>query len=275
MDAKSLSFFNGAKIRRVWDEKEQKWYFSVVDVVGVLTESDRARKYWSDLKVKLIKEGAQLSEKIGQLKFMSLDGKYYVGDAADVETIFRLIQSIPSKNAEPFKLWLAKVGRERLEEMADPEKAIIRSQEYWRKMGRSEKWIKRRLVGQEIRNKLTEYWRTHDVDESKDFALLSNIIHKGWSDLTITEHKNLKNLDKQNLRDHMSDVELFFTSFAELATEQIAESLDAKGLAENKIPAKKGGAIAKDARLKLEAETGKPVVDNKNFLNDSANKKLI
>ncbi len=266
MDAKSLSFFNGAKIRRVWDEKKQKWYFSVVDVVGVLTDSVRCRKYWSDLKVKLAEEGFQLSEKIGQLKFMANDGKYYTGDAADVETLLRLIQSIPSKKAEPFKLWLAKVGRERLEEMADPEKAIIRSQEYWRKMGRSEKWIKRRLGGQEVRNKLTEYWRTHEVDEGKDFALLSNIIHKEWSDLTITEHKELKNLDKQNLRDHMSEVELFFTAFAEMATEQIAESMDATGLEENKIPAKQGGAIAKHARCELEEKTKKSVISGKNFL---------
>lgn len=275
MDAKSLSFFNGAKIRRVWDDKEQKWYFSVVDVVGVLTESEKPRDYWYIMKKRVSVEEFEVSTICRRFKLLAEDNKFRFTDCADVESLLRIIQSITSPKAEPFKRWLAKVGSERLEEMADPEKAIIRSQEYWRKMGRSEKWIKRRLVGQEIRNKLTEYWRTHEVDESKYFALLSNIIHKGWSDLTITEHKNLKNLDKQNLRDHMSDVELFFTSFAELATEQIAESLDAKGLAENKIPAKKGGAIAKDARLKLEAETGKPVVDNKNFLNDSANKKLI
>ena len=275
MDAKSLSFFNGAKIRRVWDEEKQRWYFSVVDVVGVLTESDKPRDYWYIMKKRVSVEEFEVSTICRRFKLLAEDNKFRFTDCADVESLLRIIQSIPSPKAEPFKCWLAKVGRERLEEMADPEKAIIRSQEYWRKMGRSEKWIKRRLGGQEIRNKLTEYWRTHNVDESKDFALLSNIIHKGWSDLTITEHKNLKNLDKQNLRDHMSEVELFFTSFAELATEQIAESLDAKGLAENKISAKKGGAIAKDARLKLEAETGKPVVDNKNFLNDSANKKLI
>jgi len=275
MDAKSLSFFNGAKIRRVWDEEKQRWYFSVVDVVGVLTESDKPRDYWYIMKKRVSVEEFEVSTICRRFKLLAEDNKFRFTDCADVESLLRIIQSIPSPKAEPFKCWLAKVGRERLEEMADPEKAIIRSQEYWRKMGRSEKWIKRRLGGQEIRNKLTEYWRTHNVDESKDFALLSNIIHKSWSDLTITEHKNLKNLDKQNLRDHMSEVELFFTSFAELATEQIAESLDAKGLAENKISAKKGGAIAKDARLKLEAETGKPVVDNKNFLNDSANKKLI
>ncbi len=274
MDAKSLSFFNGAKIRRVWDEEKQRWYFSVVDVVGVLTESINPTDYLKKLRKRDLELGNYLGTICPQVEMLTDKGRKRKVLAGNHEMILRIIQSIPSPKAEPFKRWLAKVGNERLEEMADPEKAIIRSQEYWRKMGRSEKWIKRRLVGQEIRNKLTEYWRTHDVDESKDFALLSNIIHKGWSDLTITEHKNLKNLDKQNLRDHMSDVELFFTSFAELATEQIAESLDAKGLAENKIPAKKGGAIAKDARLKLEAETGKPVVDNKNFLGKSSDERL-
>jgi hypothetical protein len=237
-----------------------------VDVVGVLTESVDAGAYWRKLKQRLNNEGSEVVTNCHDLKFMANDGKYYPGDAADVETLLRLVQSVPSRKAEPFKLWLAKVGYERLEEMADPEKAIIRSHEYWRKMGRSEKWIKRRLVGQEIRNKLTEYWRTHQVDESKDFALLSNIIHKGWSDLTISAHKKLKNLDKQNLRDHMSDVELFFTAFAEMATEQIAESINATGLEENKIPAKQGGKIAKNARKDLEEKTKKSVITGKNFL---------
>lgn len=220
-------------------------------MVGVLTESvsfQVSRNYWKVLKNRLNKEESEVVTKCNRLKMLAPDGKMRLTDVADVETLFRLMQSIPSKKAEPFKLWLAKVGRERLEEMADPEKAIIRSQEYWRKMGRSEKWIKRRLVGQEIRNKLTEYWRTHQVDESKDFALLSNIIHKGWSDLTITEHKKLKNLDNQNLRDHMSDAELFFTAFAEMATEQIVESMEATGLEKNKLPSKQGGTIAKHAR---------------------------
>jgi len=245
----------------------------VVDVVGVLTESVDAGAYWRKLKARLLQDGAnETVTNCHGLKMLSPDGKMRLTDVADVETLLRLIQSIPSKKAEPFKLWLAKVGRERLEEMADPEKAIIRSQEYWRKMGRSEKWIKRRLGGQEVRNKLTEYWRTHNVDESKDFALLSNIIHKGWSDLTITEHKELKNLDKQNLRDHMSEVELFFTAFAEMATEQIAESMDATGLEENKIPAKQGGAIAKHARCELEEKTKKSVISGKNFLKGADDK---
>lgn len=258
----------------MWDEKQQKWYFSVVDVVGVLTESVDAGAYWRKLKQRLNNEGSEVVTNCHDLKFMANDGKYYPGDAADVESLLRIIQSIPSPKAEPFKRWLAKVGYQRLEEMADPEKAIVRSQEYWRKMGRSEKWIKRRLAGQEVRNKLTEYWRTHEVDEGKDFALLSNIIHKEWSDLTITEHKQLKNLENQNLRDHMSEVELFFTAFAEMATEQIAESVDATGLEDNKISAKKGGNLAKKARLSLEAETKKPVVNGNNFLENSPNKKI-
>lgn len=248
-----------------------------MDVVGVLTESvnlQKSKSYWSTLKNRLKKEGSQVVTNCDRLTMLALNGKKYLTDAADVQTILRLIQTIPSKKAEPFKLWLAKVGNERLEEMADPEKAIIRSQEYWRKMGRSEKWIKRRLAGQEVRNKLTEYWRTHEVDEGKDFALLSNIIHKEWSDLTITEHKQLKNLENQNLRDHMSEVELFFTAFAEIATEQIAESVDATGLEDNKIPAKKGGHLAKKARLSLEAETKKSVVNGNNFLGKSPNERL-
>jgi hypothetical protein len=239
----------------------------VVDVVGVLTESDNPQIYWRVLKKRLLDEGSnQTVTKCNGLKMLSPDGKMRLTDVADVETLLRIIQSVPSPKAEPFKRWLAKVGNERLEEMADPEKAIIRSQEYWRKMGRSEKWIKRRLAGQEVRNKLTEYWRTHQVDEGKDFALLSNIIHKEWSDLTITEHKQLKNLENQNLRDHMSEVELFFTAFAEMATEQIAESVDATGLEENKAPAKHGGAIAKHARCELEEKTKKSVISGKNFL---------
>jgi len=246
----------------------------VVDVVGVLTESPSPRKYWLKVKQREFLD-LQLSPIWRQFKLLADDGKLRITDCADVESLLRIIQSISSPKAEPFKRWLAKVGYERLEEMADPEKVIIRSQEYWRKMGRSEKWIKRRLAGQEIRNKLTEYWRTHQVDESKDFALLSNIIHKGWSDLTIADHKNLKNLAKQNLRDHMTDAELFFTAFAEMATEQIAESMEAIGLEDNKIPAKQGGNIAKDARLALEDKTKKSVISGENFLENSENKKLL
>jgi hypothetical protein len=238
----------------------------VVDVVGVLTESENSTDYLKKLRKRDLELGTYLGTICPQVEMLIDKGRKRKVLASDHEMILRIIQSIPSPKAEPFKRWLAKVGRERLEEMADPEKAIICSQEYWRKMGRSEKWIKRRLGGQEVRNKLTEYWRTHEVDEGKDFALLSNIIHKEWSDLTITEHKQLKNLENQNLRDHMLEVELFFTAFAEMATEQIAESVDATGLEDNKIPAKHGGAIAKHARCELEEKTKKSVISGKNFL---------
>ena len=178
----------------------------------------------------------------------------------------RLVQSVPSPKAEPIKLWLAKVGYERMQEMADPEKALNRSREYWQKHGRSEKWIQQRMMGQEIRNKLTDYWKNNEVKEQDEFAILTNIIHEEWSNLSIKDHKNLKGLNTQNLRDHMSDAELVFTTLAELSTRQIAETMQTKGLEENKTPAKKGGKIAKHARLELEEKTGKSVVTNESFL---------
>jgi DNA-damage-inducible protein D len=265
----SLAIFEGQKIRRVWDEKEEQWYFSVVDIVQILTEQDiyqTARKYWNKLKERLQKEGNQSVTNCHQLKFMARDGKYYESDAANVETLLRLIQSVPSKKAEPIKLWLAKVGYERMQEMTDPEKALNRSRVYWTKMGRSQKWIQQRMMGQEIRNKLTDYWTTHEVKKQDEFAILTNIIHEEWSDLSVKEHKNLKGLKTQNLRDHMSDAELVFTALAELSTRQIAETMETKGLKENKVPAKKGGKIAKDARVALEQKTGKKVVTGENFL---------
>ena len=178
----------------------------------------------------------------------------------------RLVQSVPSKKAEPIKLWLAKVGYERIQEMSDPEKALNRSRDYWQKMGRSEKWIQQRMMGQETRNKLTDYWKNNEVKEQNEYAILTNIIHEEWSDLTVKEHKNLKGLKTQNLRDHMTDAELIFTALAELSTRQIAETMETKGLEENKTPAKKGGKIAKDARIALEEKTGKSVVTEENFL---------
>jgi hypothetical protein len=197
---------------------------------------------------------------------LSVDGKKYITDCADCEALLRIIQSIPSPKVEPFKSWLAKVGNERLQEFADPERALNRSRDYWRRLGRSEKWIQQRLIGQEVRNKLTDYWKGHEVIKPDEFALLSNIIHKEWTDLTINEHKNLKRLKNENLRDHMTDAELVFTALAELSTRQIAESMEATGLEENKIPAKQGGNIAKDARRQLEAKTGKSVISQNNFI---------
>lgn len=261
-------------MRRVWDEKAEKWYFRVVDIIGVLVQNSRPRKYWDDLKRKLKQEGSQLSEKIGQLKLASSDGKKYSTDVADVEVLFRIIQSIPSPKAEPIKLWLAKVGYERLQEISDPEKALNRSRDYWQRMGRSDKWIQQRMMEQEIRNKLTDYWKNNEVKEKDEYAILTNIIHEEWSGLTVKGHKNLKGLKTQNLRDHMTDAELVFTALAELSTRQIAETMETKGLVENKIPAKKGGRIAKDARLALEQKTGKPIVTGQNFLSGTARKKL-
>jgi hypothetical protein len=213
-------------------------------------------------------------EKIVQLKFMANDGKYYASDGADTETMFRVIQSIPSPKAEPFKLWLARVGYERVEEVGDPERALDRSRRYWQRMGRSDKWIQQRMMGQEIRNKLTDYWKDNEVKEKDEFAILTNIIHEEWSDLTVKGHKKLKNLKRENLRDHMTDAELVFTALAELSTRQIAQTLEAKGLERNKVPAKQGGRVAKNARRELEEKTGKSVVSPVNFLKNPKRKKL-
>jgi DNA-damage-inducible protein D len=262
---KRIAIFEGKKIRRSWDKKAEKWYFSVVDVIQVLEVSSDARNYWKVLKSNLKKEGSEVVTKINQLKMMASDGKYYKTDSADTETLLRLIQSIPSKKVEPIKLWLAKVGYERIEEINDPEKALNRSRSYWEKMGRSQQWIQQRMMGQEIRNKLTDYWKNNEVKERDEYAILTNIIHQEWTDLSVKEHKNLKKLERENLRDHMSDAELVFTALAELSTRQIAQTLETKGLEENKIPAKRGGRIAKNARLELEQKTGKRVVTSKNL----------
>ncbi len=263
-----IAIFEGKKIRRHWDEKEEKWYFSVIDVVQALTNQPvftKSRKYWNKLAERLRKEGSEVVTKCHHLKLESSDGKKYLTDVADVETLFRLIQSVPSPKAEPIKLWLAKVGYERIQEIADPEKSINRARENWKKYGRSAKWIQQRMMGQETRNKLTDYWNEHEVKEGEEFAILTNIIHQEWSELTVKAHKDLKGLKNQNLRDHMTEAELIFTALAEFSTRQIAENTEAKGLEENKIPARKGGRIAKNARLELEQKTGKKIVSGENF----------
>jgi DNA-damage-inducible protein D len=274
---KSLAIFEGKNIRRVWDGEKEKWYFSVIDIISVLTNQPdfkRAKTYWTTLKNRLKNEGSELVTKCDQLKMVAQDGKMRETDATDTETLLRLIQSVPSPKAEPIKLWLAKVGYERIEEMNDPEKALDRSRGYWQKMGRSQKWIQQRMMGQEIRNKLTDYWKDSEVKQKDEFAILTNIIHQEWSDLSIREHKNLKNLERENLRDHMTDAELVFTALAELSTRQIAKTLSAIGLEENKIPAKKGGRIAKNARMELEQKTGKKVVSGENFKKLSERKRI-
>ena len=265
-EQKLVALFNEQPVRRVWSKEEEKWYFSVVDVVRILAQNDRPRKYWDDLKRNLQQEGSQLSDKIGQLKFLASDNKYYLSDAADVETLLRLIQSIPSPKAEPFKLWLAKVGYERMQETIDPELTISRARKNWQMRGHSSKWIEQRMLSIETRNKLTDYWSDHGINKRDEYAKLTNIIHNEWSGLTVKEHKVLKNLEVENLRDHMDEAELIFTALAELSTRSIAETLSSEGLEENKIPAYKGGRVARNARQELELETGRPVVNPKNFL---------
>jgi DNA-damage-inducible protein D len=269
----SLAIFQTYKIRRLYNEKEEAWYFSVIDIVAALTEQDdylTARKYWNKLKERLVKEGNQSVTNCHQLKMLAQDGKMRETDVANVETILRLIQSVPSKKAEPIKIWLARVGYERMQEMSDPELALNRSRLYWQKHGRSEKWIQQRMMGQETRNKLTDYWSEHNVKKGEEFAILTNIIHQEWSDLSVKNHKNLKGLKTQNLRDHMSEEELIFSALAELSTRRIAETEKADGLEANKLPAQKGGRIAKDARLALEEKTGKNIVTGQNFLPKNA-----
>ncbi|MFA4831187.1 MAG: BRO family protein [Patescibacteria group bacterium] len=276
---KQITIFEGKKIRRHWDKKQEKWYFSIIDIIAILTEQPdfkKAQSYWTTLKSRLKQEGNESVTKCDKLKLQSADGKYYKTDVADVETLLRLIQSVPSPKAEPVKLWLARVGYERIEEINDPEKALNRSRDYWQKLGRSEKWIQQRMMGQEIRNKLTDYWKDNEVKEKDEYAILTNIIHKEWSNLSVKQHKQLKNLKSENLRDHMSDAELVFTALAELSTRQIAETEQTRGLEENKIPARKGGRIAKNARLELEQKTGKRVVSGENFkLPDGKNPKRL
>jgi hypothetical protein len=224
---------------------------------------------------KLTKEGRQLYEKIVQLKFEAADGKKYATDCLDTPNLLRLIQSIPSPKAEPFKQWLAKVGYERLQEINDPSQSIDRARQNWQKLGRSEKWIQQRMTGQETRNKLTDYWQESGVKKGDEFAVLTNIIHQEWTGLTVKKHKDLKGLKSQNLRDHMTEAELIFTALAELSTRQIAESTKAKGLNENAVAGKKGGTVAKNARKELEAKTGKSVVTGDNFLPPTKERKKL
>ncbi|MFA6437069.1 MAG: Bro-N domain-containing protein [Candidatus Paceibacterota bacterium] len=271
---KQIAIFEGKKIRRIWDEKKELWYFSVVDIVDALNASKNPRNYWKVLKNRLKHEGSEVVTKCNQLKMQAVDGKFYLTDSADTETMFRIIQSIPSPKAEPFKLWLARVGYERIEEINDPERALNRSRNYWQRMGRSQKWIQQRMMGQEIRNKLTDYWKDNEVKKQDEYAILTNIIHEEWSDLSVKEHKNLKRLKTENLRDHMTDAELVFTALAELSTRQIAETMETRGLEENKIPAKKGGRVAKNARLELEQKTGKKIVSGENFKFPISRKRL-
>ena len=230
-DKIKIAVFEGNEIRRHWDDKNEKWWFSVVDVVTILSNSADPLAYWRKLKERLRKEGGnETVTKCHGLKMVAADGKMRLTDVADTETVFRVIQSVPSPHAEPFKLWLARVGHERIQELGDPEKSLNRAREYWQRMGRSKKWIEQRMMGQETRNKLTDYWKNHDVTKQEEYAILTNIIHREWSGLSVKEHKQLKQLNAQNLRDHMSEAELIFTALAELSTRQIAENMQTEGM---------------------------------------------
>lgn len=268
MDAQ-LALFDQSRIRRVYDESKGTWWFSVVDIVQVLTEQPddlTARKYWNKLKERLSAEGSEAVTNCHQLKMIAADGKQRLTDAATPETLLRLVQSVPSPKAEPLKVWLAKVGHERIQELADPALALDRARKLWQKHGRSEKWIQQRMTGQETRNKLTDYWADHEIKKDEEYAILTNLIHEEWSGVSVKAHKGLKGLRTQNLRDHMTEAELIFTALAELSTRQVAESVEATGMPENEEAARTGGRIARDARLDLESRTGRKVVSGENAL---------
>ncbi len=260
----TIKIFEDRKVRTLWDVEKEKWYFSIVDVIGILTDSPNPRKYWSVLKTRLKAEGSQLATNCSQLKMQSADGKFYLTDVADTEQLFRLIQSIPSPKAEPFKLWLAQVATERLDEMQDPELSIDRALEQYLKLGYSESWINQRLKSIEIRKELTDEWKKRGLKVGVQFATLTDIITKAWSDKTTKEYKILKGLKKENLRDSMTNTELILNMLAEASTKDISAATNPKDFEESKKVAKQGGNVAKVARKELEAKTGKNVVTSLN-----------
>ncbi len=271
---KSVIIFSDQPVRRVWSEEKQQWFFAIVDVVRVLTDSVNPTDYINKMRLR----DAELNKGWGQFVhtlWMETKGGRQQINSANVEGILRFIQSIPSQKAEPFKLWLAKVGYERLQETVDPERAVKRARENWKRLGRPESWIERRMQGQEIRNKLSDYWDGHGVATPSDYAKLTNVIHHEWTDMTVGEHKDLKNLPKQtNLRDHMCEAELLFTALAEFSTKEIANVEQADGYDENADAGKKGGGIARTARTALEEKTKKSVITGENFLDAPEQKKL-
>ncbi len=273
----NIKLFESKKIRSHWDAEAEKWYFAIVDVIEALTGTDRPRKYWNDLKSKLKKEGSELSAKIGQLKIQSTDGKFYKTDVADTEQLLRLIQSIPSPNAEPFKQWLAKTGYERIEENQDPEKSIDRAMENYLKLGYSKEWINQRLKSIEVRKELTDEWENRGVKKGQEFATLTDIITQAWSGNTVQQYKRHKGLKKENLRDNMTNLELVLNMLAEATTTEISKEKKPKDFDENKIIAMQGGTIAGNTRKAIEAKTGKKVVSRQNakgLRGGAKNKKL-
>ena len=259
--------FNNETIRTVWDKEDEKYYISIVDLVGVMAESDRPRKYWSDLKSKLKQEGNEVSEKIGQLKLKSQDGKYRLTDVCDIEEMFRIIESIPSKNAEPIKQWLAKLGSERIDEVFDPSISAQRAIDLYRAKGYDEAWIQKRLKGMQDRKKLTDIWKDGGITENKEYAILTNEIYKSWSGMSAKEYKEYKGLRKESLRDNMSDIEVTLADLGEIATREIAKKHNPQGLKENIEVAKRGGKIANNARVDLEKEIGESIITKNNVLN--------
>ena len=261
---KAIVIFDGQKIRRIWDDEKEQWYFSVVDVVEVLTGSTIPRRYWSDLKIKLKNEGSEVYEKIVQLKVLAEDGKKRETDMSDTETMFRIIQSIPSPKAEPFKLWLARVGYERVEEAADPEKAIQRAMAMYLKLGYSKDWVDLRLKSIEIRKDLTNEWQERGILKNEDYAILTDDITLAWAGINTKDYKRHKNLKKENLRDNMTNLELVLSMLAETSTTEISKVKKPRGIPANRQTAREGGKIAGNARRSIEKQTGKPVISPKN-----------
>lgn len=256
----AIKVFEEKKVRTLWDSETEEWYFSVVDVVAVLTDSPNPRKYWSVLKTRLKKEGSELATNCSQLKMLSSDGKYYKTDVATTQQLFRLIQSIPSPKAEPFKLWMAQVAKERLDQMQDPELSIKQAMEDYKRLGYSDNWINQRLKSIEIRKELTDEWKRRGLQEGVQFATLTDIIYQSWADKTAKEYKQFKGLKKENLRDNMTNKELVLNMLAELSTKEISEATQPETFDDHKDVAKRGGNIAREARLRLEEETGIPVI---------------
>ena len=262
----NIKLFESKQIRSVWNEEEQKWYFSIVDVVAVLTESPNARNYWKVLKHRLAKEGNESVTNCNQLKLQSSDGKFYLTDVADTKQLLRLIQSIPSPKAEPFKSWLAQVGSDRLDEIENPELASQRAREIYKLKGYSEDWIEKRMRSIAIREELTDEWKTHGVKEQQEYSILTAEISKATFGLTPSQYKNLKGLKRENLRDHMTDLELIFSMLGEASTTEIVKTKNPQGFVKNKTATKQGGAIAGNARKALEVKTGKKIVSGENYL---------
>ncbi len=263
-EIEALKIFENKNVRVLWSEEEEKWYFSIVDIIQILTESNNSRRYWSDLKIKLKEEGSQLYDNIVQLKLKADDGKYRLTDVADVEQLLRIIQSVPSKKAEPFKMWLAKVGKERIDEIYDPEITINRALETYRKKGYSEEWINQRLKTIDVRKEFTDELKRTGINRTNDFAMLTNILTQTWSGYTVKEYKELKGLKKENLRDNMNNMELVLNMLAETSSTEISKSVNPLGFGQTKDTVIKGANIAKIAKEQIEKETGKNIVSNKN-----------